>query len=125
MDERGGAVGVEMALLWGVVTLLTLAVVQVALVFYAGQLALTAAENGLHSGGGFGSGSAADARHAAEAFLQRAAGTTLTATAVTATVDAQAGVVRVRVEGTAPSLVPGVSLPVSREAVGGLERTAQ
>lgn len=124
MDERGGAVGVEMTLLWGVVTLLTLAVVQVALVFYAGQLALTAAENGVYAGRGFGSGSAADARLAAQEFLRRAAGTTLTGASVTATVDPQAGVLRVRVEGSALSLVPGFAMPISREAVGGLERIA-
>ncbi len=122
MDERGGAVNVEMALLWGAMTLLTLAVVQVALVFYAGQLALTAAEDGLRTGGGYGSGSATEARRAAETFLQRAAGTTLTGTSVTATIDPAAGVVRVRVAGSAPSLVPGLSVPVAREAVGGLER---
>lgn len=122
MDERGGAVGVEMTLLWGAVALLTLAVVQVALVFYAGQLALTAAEEGVHTGGGYGVGSAAQARRAAEEFLHRAGGTTLRGVTVSATVDVPAGLVRVRVEGTAPSLVPGVPLRVSREAVGGLER---
>ena len=48
--ERGGATGVEMALLWAAMLAFILAVAQVALVFYAGQLALTAAQDGLHTG---------------------------------------------------------------------------
>ncbi|MGD9989054.1 TadE family protein, partial [Pseudonocardia sp.] len=44
--ERGGATGVEMALLWVLLIGLILAVVQVALIFYAGQLALTGAQDG-------------------------------------------------------------------------------
>lgn len=122
MDERGGAVGVEMTLLWGVVALLTMAVVQVALLFFGGQLALSAAEDGVHTGGGYGVGSAAVAQRAAEAFLKRAGGTTLSGATVSATVDVAAGLIRVRVEGTAPSLLPGVPIRVSREAVAGLER---
>src|SRR3954454_20186044 len=48
--ERGGGVGVEMALLWITMLGLVAAATQVALVFYAGQLALTAAQDGVHAG---------------------------------------------------------------------------
>ena len=48
--ERGGAVNVQMALLWSAMLGLVLTVVQVSLVFYASQLALTAAEDGVRSG---------------------------------------------------------------------------
>ena len=48
--ERGGAVGVEMALIWIAMLALVAAATQVALVFYAGQLALTAAQDGVHAG---------------------------------------------------------------------------
>lgn len=129
-DERGGAVGVEMALLWGAMLALVLAVVQVALVFYAGQLALTAAQDGVRTGRtdtGAASGTAVagtveDARRDAEAFLDRAAGTALTAVTVTAAVDPAAGTVQVTVTGEVLSVLPGVTLTVSRQAVGGLER---
>ena len=48
--ERGGATSVQMALLWTGILALVLASVQTALFFYAGQVALTAAEEGLRSG---------------------------------------------------------------------------
>ena len=48
--ERGGGVGVEMALIWIAMLGLVAAATQVALVFYAGQLALTAAQDGVHAG---------------------------------------------------------------------------
>ncbi|TQM09811.1 TadE family protein [Pseudonocardia kunmingensis] len=121
MDERGGATSVEMALLWTVLTVLILAVVQIALLFYAGQLALTAAQDGLRSGRYYAAEPVIDAaRRDAEEFLARAGGSTLTDVAVTATVDD--GVLRVRVTGTALSLIPGVPLAISRDAVGRLER---
>lgn len=123
MDERGGATSVEMALLWAVLTALIFAVVQVALLFYAGQLAFTAAEDGLRSGRYYATESITGAaQRDAEDFLARAAGTTLTDVTVTATVDDGAGLLRVRVTGSALSLIPGVPIVVSREAVGGLER---
>jgi Flp pilus assembly protein TadG len=120
--ERGGATGVEMALLWIALITLILAVVQVALVFYAGQLALTAAEDGLRSGRYYGASSAEAARRDATAFLDRAAGTTLQDPSVTVTVDNAAGTLRVAVAGAALSILPGVELRVSREAVGGIEQ---
>lgn len=126
MDERGGSASVEMALLWGVLMVLIFAVVQVALVFYAGQLALTAAQDGLRSGRYFTTESvgAAASRDAGE-FLRRASGSVLTGVDVSASVDDGAGLLRVRVTGTALSLVPGIPMKVTREAVGGLERVAQ
>jgi len=125
VDERGGATGVEMALLWGAMILMILAVVQVALLFFAGQLALAAAQDGLRSGRYYRTESVtASAQRDAQEFLSRAAGTTLTGVTVTATVDESVGLLRVRVEGTALSLIPGTPVQVSREAVGGLERVA-
>lgn len=124
--ERGGATGVEMALLWVVLIGLILAVVQVALIFYAGQLALTGAQDGLRSGRAYLSESTTDAaRRDAEAFLARAGGTVLTDVVVAASLDDDGGILRVRVTGAALSLVPGVPLAISREAAGGVERIAQ
>ena len=122
-SERGGASSVEMALLWSALLACLLAVVQVALLSYAGQVALTAAQDGLRAGRGYGTTDiAAGAQRDAEDFLARSGGTLLTATEVSVTVDAAAGLLRVRVAGTALSVVPGVPLSVEREAVGGLER---
>jgi Flp pilus assembly protein TadG len=120
--ERGGAAGVEMALLWITLLTLILAVVQVALVFYAGQLALTAAEDGLRSGRYYGVPSAEAARRDAEDFLARTAGTALLDRTVTVDVDDTTGTLRVAVAGTALSVLPGIELRVSREAVGGIEQ---
>ncbi|MER7433690.1 TadE/TadG family type IV pilus assembly protein [Pseudonocardia alni] len=123
--DRGGSTSVEMALLWGVLLLLILAVVQVALLSYAGQLALTAAQDGLSSGRAYGTETVTDtAQRDAAGFLDRAAGTVLSDVTVTATVDDGQGLLTVRVTGTALSLVPGLPLAVTREAVGGLERPA-
>lgn len=124
MDERGGSTSVEMALLWVTMLLIILAVVQVALLFYAGQLALTAAQEAVRTGRLYDADPTLDAaRHQATAFLDRAAGTGLQNVVVTADV-VTAGTVRVRVEGEALSLIPGVPLAVVREAVGGIERPA-
>ncbi|MDN5914218.1 MAG: pilus assembly protein [Pseudonocardia sp.] len=126
MDERGGSASVEMALLWGVLMMLILAVVQVALLFYAGQLALTAAQDGLRSGRYFATESVTGAASRdAEDFIGRAAGSVLTGVDISASVDDGAGLLRVRVTGTALSLIPGVPLTVSREAVGGLEQVTE
>ncbi|MFC4945820.1 TadE/TadG family type IV pilus assembly protein [Pseudonocardia sp. GCM10023141] len=119
--ERGGAVGVQMALLWPVLLLLILAVVQVSLIFYAGQLALTAAEDGVRAGRSYGQPQPDQAaRQSATAFLTKAAGNTLTTTDIDTKVDNTT--VRVTVSGDAPALVPGIRIRVTREAVGGLER---
>lgn len=121
--ERGGATGVEMALIWVVLMSLILAVVQVSLLFYAGQLALTAAQDGLSTGRSYRAESTTDAaRRDAEDFLVRAGGSVLTDVVVTASLDGGGEVLRVEVTGSALSLVPGVPLAVSREAVGGVER---
>ena len=72
--ERGGATSVQMAILWIAMITFILAVVQTALLYLAGQLALTAAEDGLRSGRYYGVGSAEQARRSAQDFLARTAG---------------------------------------------------
>lgn len=124
MGEQGGATSVEMAVLWSAMITAVLAVVQVALVFYAGQLALTAAEEGLRAARYYGTADVAvAARRETLAFLDRAAGRTLDDASVTAAVD-NAGILHVRVTGSALSLVPAIPFPVVREATGALERVA-
>jgi Flp pilus assembly protein TadG len=118
--ERGGAAGVESALVWIALLMLIGAVTQVVLVFYSGQLALTAAQSGVAAGRV--TASTAGAEQAARGFLQRAAGNALTGPAVSAQLDDGGGVLRVRVTGEAPSLIPGVPMTVDKSAVGALER---
>ena len=138
--ERGGGVGVEMALIWIAMLGLVAAATQVALVFYAGQLALTAAQDGVHAGatqtaaarprcpdprctGPAAQGRAHDAaRDAAQGFLARASGTVFTPTAVTVSVEQGGGVLRVQVRGQALSLIPGTKLTVDKSAVAALEQ---
>ncbi|GAA2537061.1 TadE/TadG family type IV pilus assembly protein [Pseudonocardia hydrocarbonoxydans] len=127
--ERGGATSVELALLWSALLLLILGVVQVAMVSFAGQLALTAAQDGLRSGRTFRADTmeqalAESARRDAEGFLARTSGTVLTDVVVATELDGGAGLLRVRVTGTALSLIPGVPLSVEREAVGPIEQVA-
>ena len=119
--ERGGATGVEMALVWAAMLAFILAVAQVALVFYAGQLALTAAQDGLHTGRTYPAVSPQQARSDAEAFLRRAAGTTLAAPAVAAEVTDNGATLTVTVSGDALSLVPGARYPIRKQAVGRIE----
>jgi Flp pilus assembly protein TadG len=139
--ERGGGVGVEMALIWIAMLGLVAAATQVALVFYAGQLALTAAQDGVHTGatqtataqaGAAQARAALDptaqgrahdaARDAAQGFLARASGTMFTPTAVTVSVEQGGGVLRVQVRGQALSLIPGTKLTVDKSAVASLEQ---
>lgn len=120
--ERGGAVGVEMALLWGAMLLMIAAAVQVGLWFYAGQLALTAAEDGLRAGRYLHTPSAERARAQAQTFLDRTAGGVLGSPTVTAELDLAGGLLRVEVTGTVVSVVPGLDLRVQREAAGAIEQ---
>jgi Flp pilus assembly protein TadG len=141
--ERGGGVGVEMALIWIAMLALVAAATQVALVFYAGQLALTAAQDGVHTGATqtaaaqapaaqaraaldpAAQGRAQDAaRDAAQGFLGRASGTVFTPAEVTVSVEPGGGVLRVQVRGQALSLIPGTKLTVDKSAVAALEQVA-
>ena len=123
--ERGGATSVQMALLWTGILALVLASVQTALFFYAGQVALTAAEEGLRSGRYYKAEPADEARRETEAFLARVAGKTLTSPSVDVTVDPEAPTLQVTVSGDVLSIVPGVMLRVSRQATGAVEQVAQ
>lgn len=122
--ERGGATSVQMALLWIAMITFVLAVVQTALLYLAGQLALTAAEDGLRSGRYYGVGSAEQARRSAEDFLARAAGTTLGAPTVEAVLSDDGGTLQVSVSGTVLAVVPGLELHVAKQATGAIEQVS-
>ncbi|MHA6781712.1 TadE family protein [Pseudonocardia saturnea] len=120
--ERGGATSVQMALLWIAMITFILAVVQTALLYLAGQLALTAAEDGLRSGRYYGVGSADQARRSAQDFIARTAGTTLGAPTVEAVLSDDGATLQVTVSGTVLAVVPGLELHVAKQATGAIEQ---
>ncbi|MBW0088751.1 pilus assembly protein [Pseudonocardia sp. KRD-184] len=120
--ERGGATSVQMALLWIAMITFIMAVVQTALLYLAGQLALTAAEDGLRSGRYYGVGSAEQARRNAQDFIARTAGTTLGAPTVEAVLSDDGATLQVTVSGTVLAVVPGLELHVAKQATGAIEQ---
>jgi len=118
-DDRGDT-SVQMAIIFPFVLLATVAVIQASMWYYARQVALTAAREGLTAARSYQS-SPADGAAQARAVLGRTAGDSLSGYSVTAGSDGQR--VRVQVTGTALSMIPGVSgLHVSQSASGPVER---
>lgn len=118
-DDRGDT-SVQMAIIFPFVLLATVAVIQASMWYYARQVALTAAREGLTAARSYQS-SPADGAAQARAVLGRTAGDSLSGYSVTAGSNGQR--VRVQVTGTALSMIPGVSgLHVSQSASGPVER---
>jgi Flp pilus assembly protein TadG len=109
---------VEFAIVSFGMILLTFAVVQVGLVFYARQIAMAAATQGVDAARGFDSNTA-DGRAQAQSFLSQA-GDGLTDQNVTVVRNGQA--VQVTVSGHAISVLPGFSFTVNQSAHGTVER---
>ena len=122
--ERGGATSVAMALIWTALLAFVLATVQAGLFYLAGQLALTAAQDGLRAGRTYPAASTARAQTAGEDFLARTAGTTLGSPTVTATLSGDGAVLQVDVIGTVLTVVPGMTLRVAKHAAGAVELPA-
>ncbi|WP_371648022.1 MULTISPECIES: TadE family protein [unclassified Streptomyces] len=109
-----------MSIIFPFVLLATLAVIQASLWFYARQIALTAAREGLTAARAYQS-PPADGAARARGVLGRSAGDSLRGYSVVATSNGQR--VRVRVSGTALSILPGLpGLRVTQSASGPLER---
>ncbi|MGW6216467.1 TadE/TadG family type IV pilus assembly protein [Streptomyces sp. NPDC055109] len=118
-DDRGDT-SIQMAIVFPFVLLATIAVVQASMWFYARQIALTAAREGLTAARAYQSGPA-DGRARAASVLGRSAGDSLVGYSVAAGSDGQR--VRVQVSGTALSMIPGLpGLHVSQSASGPVER---
>ncbi|MGX1266962.1 hypothetical protein RKD18_000156 [Streptomyces phaeoluteigriseus] len=109
-----------MAIVYPFVLLATIAVVQASMWYYARQIALTAAREGLTAARAY-QASPADGTARAHEVLERAAGDSLRGYSVSVTSNGQR--VQVQVSGTAMSMIPGVSgLQVSQSASGPVER---
>jgi len=118
-DDRGDT-AIQMAIIFPFVLLTTIAVIQASMWYYARQIALTAAREGLTAARAYES-SPADGAAQARDVLGRVAGDSLRGYSVAATSNGQR--VQVQVSGTAMSMIPGVSgLQVTQSASGPLER---
>lgn len=118
-DDRGDT-SIQMAIIFPFVLLATVAVIQASMWYYARQIALTAAREGLTAARAYESNPADGATRARE-VLGRTAGDSLRGYSVFASSDGQR--VRVQVSGTALSMIPGLSgLQVTQSASGPVER---
>ncbi|MEH0424720.1 TadE/TadG family type IV pilus assembly protein [Streptomyces sp. B21-083] len=118
-DDRGDT-SIQMAIVFPFVLLATVAVIQASMWYYARQIALTAAREGLTAARAYESSPATGAARARD-VLGRVAGDSLRGYSVTAGSDGQR--VRVQVSGTSLSMIPGVGgLQVTQSASGPVER---
>ncbi|MEU0947553.1 TadE family protein [Streptomyces canus] len=109
-----------MAIIFPFVLLATVAVIQASMWYYARQIALTAAREGLTAARAYESSPGEGAAQARD-VLSRTAGDSLRGYSVSASSDGQR--VRVEVSGTALSMIPGLSgLQVTQSASGPVER---
>ncbi|WEP00764.1 TadE/TadG family type IV pilus assembly protein (plasmid) [Streptomyces sp. FXJ1.172] len=118
-DDRGDT-SIQMAIVFPFVLLATVAVIQASMWYYARQIALTAAREGVSAARAYQS-SPADGAAQARNVLGRTAGDSLSGYSVSASSDGQRA--RVQVSGTALSMIPGVpGLQVTQSASGPVER---
>ncbi|MFF7130503.1 TadE/TadG family type IV pilus assembly protein [Streptomyces sp. NPDC008240] len=118
-DDRGDT-SIQMAIIFPFVLLATVAVIQASMWYYARQIALTAAREGVTAARAY-QASPAEGAAQARSVLNRTAGDSLRGYSVTASSNGQR--VRVQVSGTALSMIPGISgLEVTQSASGPVER---
>ncbi|WP_344572426.1 TadE family protein [Streptomyces violaceolatus] len=121
-DDSGDA-SIQMAIVFPFVLLATIAVIQASMWYYARQIALTAAREGVTAARTYQAGPA-DGTARARQVLERTAGDSLRSVSVSARSDGER--VRVQVSGTAQSMIPGVpGLTITQSASGPVERWVQ
>ena len=119
-DERGDAT-TELVLVTPVLLLLIAFVLQFAVWYHASHVAAAAAQEGARAARAYG-GTADAGRERAERFLAQTGPKIVIGPEVTATRDLAAA--RVEIHGHAPSIVPGIELPVTATAQSPTERFA-
>ncbi|WP_181139879.1 TadE/TadG family type IV pilus assembly protein [Streptomyces sp. Ru71] len=118
-DDRGDA-SIQMAIVYPFVLLATIAVIQASLWYYARQIALTAAREGVSAARAY-QASPADGAARAREVLGRTAGDSLRFASVSTGSDGER--VRIQVSGTAQSMIPGVpGLSITQSASAPVER---
>jgi Flp pilus assembly protein TadG len=116
-----GSASVEIAILGPALLLLVFAIVQGGLWFYAHNLALAAAEEGVTTGAAYGARPDIGVVRT-RTFLDQQAGDSLTATTISSA-GSTPTVVRIAVTGRSLSVLPGVpGIEVTATAVGPVER---
>jgi Flp pilus assembly protein TadG len=120
-DERDedGSVSLELAVIFPAVLLLIVAAVQAGLLFHARHLAQAAAQEALRATRQY-DGSISAGQQAATGLLTRSAGDLLASRQIS--IQRGADQADVRITGHALSLLPGVTLTVSANASGPVER---
>ncbi|GGR05092.1 membrane protein [Streptomyces pilosus] len=109
-----------MAIVYPFVLLVAIAVIQASLWYYARQIALTAAREGVTAARAY-QASPADGAARAQEVLGRTAGDSLRSPTVTAGSTGER--IRIQVSGTAQSLIPGIpGLTITQSASGPVER---
>ncbi|MFF8638959.1 TadE family protein [Streptomyces pilosus] len=118
-DDRGDA-SIQMAIVYPFVLLVAIAVIQASVWYYARQIALTAAREGVTAARAY-QASPADGAARAREVLGRTAGDSLRSPTVTAGSTGER--IRIQVSGTAQSLIPGIpGLTITQSASGPVER---
>lgn len=118
-DDRGDS-SIQMAIIFPFVLLVTIAVIQASMWYFAREIALTAAREGLSAARSYQAGPGEGAQRARE-VLSRTAGDSLMGSSVTAGSTGER--VNVQVSGTAQSMLPGVpGLRITQSASGPVER---
>ncbi|WP_309030736.1 TadE family protein [Streptomyces alfalfae] len=121
-DDRGDA-SIQMAIVYPFVLLAAIAVIQASMWYYARQIALTAAREGVTAARAYQAGPA-DGTTRARQVLDRTAGDSLRSVSVSAGSDGER--IRVQVRGIAQSMIPGVpGLTITQSASGPAERWVQ
>ena len=116
-----GSATLEIAILGPALLLLIFTIVQTALWFYARNLALAAAQEGVSAGRGYGSTPDVGVTRA-QSFLDRNASDSLQSTTVSST-GSTPTTVRISVTGRSLSVLPGVpGMSVTQSAEGPVER---
>lgn len=118
--QTEGSVSTELVLLMPAILTMVLLIVQFGVWLHARQVVAAAAQEGLAAAQTY-AGSQTSGSQRAETFLADIGG--VDATHVTATRDVD--VARVEVRGVAPTVVPGLQLPVTAVAQGPVERFVQ
>jgi Flp pilus assembly protein TadG len=116
-----GSATLEIAIVGPALLLLIFTIVQAALWFYARNLALAAAQEGVSAGRGYGASPSVGVTRA-RAFLDRAAQDSLQSVAVSSS-GSTATRIRIEVRGRSLSVLPGIpGISVTQSAQGPVER---
>ncbi|WP_275579419.1 TadE family protein [Streptomyces aureoverticillatus] len=119
-EDRGDA-SIQMAIIYPFVLLLAVAVIQASMWYYAREIALTAAREGLSEARSYKAGPGDGIQRARE-VLDRTAGDSLLNSSVS-TAGSTGQRIRIQVSGTAQSMLPGVpGLRIAQSASGTVER---